>query len=89
MTAVILFAEAILQALIAIRSSISMSLTGFDAVCMMNTSAPRTEASIETNVSPLENREMLRVSELSEELILPSNEHHLLAVGIRREHGAI
>lgn len=52
-----------------------MSLTGLDAVCMMNTSELRTEASIETNVSPLENREILSVSELSEELILPFNVH--------------
>lgn len=63
MTAVTRFADAILQALMAISSSISRSLTGSDAVWRMNTSALRTEAPMETNVSPLENRVVTRPSE--------------------------
>lgn len=59
-TAVMRLAEAILQAFIAMRSSMSMSLTGVDAVCIMNTSALRTDASIVTQFSPLENRVLRR-----------------------------
>jgi hypothetical protein len=59
-TAVIRLAEAILHAFIAMSSSMSISLTGVDAVWIMKTSALRTDASIVTQFSPLENRVLRR-----------------------------
>ena len=48
MTAVTRQAEAILQALIMISNSISMSFTSADPVCTMYTSSPRTDSPIST-----------------------------------------
>ena len=57
MTAVTLQADAILQALIIISSSINMSLTSALPVCTMYTSSPRTDSPIST----LENKEAKRM----------------------------
>lgn len=54
-TAVILLAEAILQAEMRIRSSIKLSLTSSQPDWMMKTSSSRTDSEILTLVSPFEN----------------------------------
>ena len=59
----ILLADAVLHALMAIKSSINMSLTGSEAVCRMYTSASRTESLMVMNVSPFENFVLARLEE--------------------------
>lgn len=54
-TAVILRADAVLQAEMRMRSSIKLSLTSLQAVWMMKTSSSRTDSKTLTLVSPLEN----------------------------------
>lgn len=54
MTAVILRADAVLQAEMRMRSSIRFSLTSLQADWMMKTSSSRTDSEILTLISPLE-----------------------------------
>ena len=78
-TAVMRLAEAILQALMVMRSSIKLSFTGSAEVCRMKTSSSLTESRIVTQVSPLEKRLVSRPPTLAYSL-------HQSASGCQEKH---